>query len=78
MNMSNDNARLGSVVQIDMSVPVWGGCLMIVDEVRSWGCVCSMRIPGGRYVQPTFLRIEHGKYHVIGDAVYIFVEYESE
>lgn len=29
--------KRGEIVQIDPSVPIFGGCLMVVDDPKEWG-----------------------------------------
>lgn len=59
---------IGSVIQVRENIPAWGGCLMIVNKVADWGVQAYMRIPGGREVQTTFLRLRHDEYYYIGEA----------
>jgi hypothetical protein len=59
---------IGSVIQVREDIPAWGGCLMIVNKVADWGVQAYMRIPGGRGVQTTFLRLRHDEYYYIGTA----------
>ena len=41
----------------------WIGCLMIVDEVKSWGVQAYLHVP---MQGDAYLRIKHGEYDVIG------------
>ena len=59
--------KVGSVIQVKETIPAWGGCLMIVDEVKQWGVQCYMRIPG-RKIQTATLRLNHSEYYYIGEA----------
>lgn len=67
--------KVGSVIQVKETVPAWGGCLMIVQEVKEWGVQCYMRLPG-REMKTTYLRLNHSEYYVIGEAE--LVEDENE
>lgn len=58
---------VGSVIQVKETIPAWGGCLMIVDEIKSWGVKCSMRLPGRDNIY-TALRLNHSEYYYIGEA----------
>ena len=60
--------KVNSVIQVKENIPAWGGCLMIVDEVKVWGVCCYMRIPGGREAKTTALRLTHDEYYYIGEA----------
>lgn len=60
--------NVGSVIQVKEDIPAWGGCLMIVDEVKQWGVQVYMRIPGGRGVKTAYLRLRHDEYYYIGEA----------
>ena len=59
--------KVGSVIQVKETIPAWGGCLMIVDEVKQWGVQCYMRIPG-REIKSTAMRLHHSEYYYIGEA----------
>lgn len=37
---------VGEIVEIVKDHP-WGGCLVVVSEVRSWGCIADLRMPDG-------------------------------
>ena len=46
----------------------WIGCLMIVDEVKSWGVQAYLHVP---MQGDAYLRIKHGEYDVIGKAAMV-------
>jgi len=46
----------------------WIGCLMIVDEVKSWGVQAYLHVP---MQGDAYLRIKHGEYDVIGMAAMV-------
>lgn len=61
--------KVGSVIQIKETIPAWGGCLMIVGEVKEWGVQCYMRMPGrDKDALTTALRVNHSEYYYIGEA----------
>ena len=49
----------------------WIGCLMIVDEVKSWGVRAYLHVP---MQGDAYLRIKHGEYDVIGKAAMVAKE----
>lgn len=65
--------KVGTVIQVKETIPAWGGCLMIVDEVKEWGVQASMRLPQ-KEMRVTFLRLNHSEYYVIGDSMLVFDE----
>ncbi len=45
--MKEGNLKVGSVVQIDPEhSKVFGGCFMVVTEVKSWGAIGVINVPG--------------------------------
>lgn len=60
--------KRGSVIQINEKVPEWCGCLMMVDEVKSFGCMASMKIP---LQGVAYLRLMSDQYEYIGEAVFV-------
>jgi len=58
--------KKNSVIQINDNGPEgWIGCLLQVDEVKSWGVLAWVEIPkeGSAY-----LRLETGRFDYIGEA----------
>lgn len=58
--------KKGSIIQVGMSGPVdWIGCLMQVDEVKSFGVQAFVKIPmqGNAY-----LRLNTGQFEYIAEA----------
>lgn len=49
----------------------WIGCLMIVDEVKSWGVQAYLHVP---MQGDAYLRIKHEEYDVIGVAALVAKE----
>ena len=64
------SVTVNSVIQLDPTQSSWGPLLCIVDEVRSWGVRCYAFMVEDRHELPSrmYLRVEHGKYIVIGAA----------
>ncbi len=58
------NAKKNDVIQINEKCGNngWIGCLMIVDEVKSWGVQAYLHVP---MQGDAYLRIKHGEYDVI-------------
>lgn len=59
----------GDIVQVEPSVEMFGGCMVTVTEVKSWGIqgyVQSAGVPGQQYIR---LRVEQFK-HTGGRAVW--------
>lgn len=58
----------GSIVQANENAGEWCGCLLIVDEVKSWGVQAGMKIPnnGTAYIRLTFDQVEY-----IGEAILV-------
>ncbi len=66
----------GSVIQVKGEVQNgWGGCLLIVDEVKSFGVQAYLRIP---MKGDAFIRLEWKDIEYIGYAVYGSVNDEDE
>lgn len=50
----------GDIVQVDPSVEVFGGCLVVVTEPKPWGIqgyVQSAGVPGQQYIRLRFGQI---------------------
>lgn len=51
----------GDIVQVDPSVKIFGGCMVTVTEVKSWGIqgyVQSAGVEGQQYIRLKFADIE--------------------
>ena len=49
--------EIGDIVQVDPSKEVFGGCMVVVTEVKSWGIqgyVQSAGVEGQQYIRLTF------------------------
>jgi hypothetical protein len=46
----------------------WGGCLAVIDEVRSWGVQAYVSIPSNDGQPPgrAFIRLQTGEFEAIG------------
>lgn len=70
------DAQIGDIIQIipkDNDTP-FGACLLIVSEVKSWGVICYLVMPGRHGIAP--YRAEPGEFVIVGKAQYM-VEIES-
>ena len=64
-------ATVGDVIQVDPTHdPMFGGCFGVVDEVGEWGCKL-VAFDGPGMEGTAYYRLAHGKYEVIGRAVWI-------
>lgn len=74
MSRPTERPSEGDIVQIDPGHDVtFGGCLLMVTEVKSWGVQGFVAIPekGGGTPGEAYYRIEHGKYKRIGPAMWV-------
>ncbi len=67
-----DTLKINDVVQIDPAhdPEMFGGCLMVVTEVKTWGLQGYVQIPGKKLAQ-AFYRVADGKYAWVGRAVWV-------
>lgn len=70
MTQADERAKFGSVMQIDPSVDAYGGCMMIVEEVKDWGVKGYAPLLGG--ISP--VRMEWSEVAYIGEAMWVGVE----
>jgi hypothetical protein len=65
--------KVGEIVQVNPSNEVFGGCMVVVTEVKSWGVqgyVQSAGVPGQQYI-----RLKHEDYESTGGmAVWMIIE----
>ncbi len=68
-----DRVQVNDVVQIDPEVDgMFGGCLMIVTEVKLWGVQGYVQIPGqGEAGGQAYYRCKFGDFEFIGHACWI-------
>ena len=76
MEMQN-NVKKNDVIQINEKFKGtgWIGCLMIVDEVKSWGVQAYLHVP---MQGDAYLRLKHEDYDVIGKAALVAKEDEED
>lgn len=66
---------VGDIIQIDPEHdPAFGGCLMVVSEVKSWGVQCYIAIPDKSVANASdrgtaFYRVENGKFEKTGGRI---------
>lgn len=72
-----EKAKKNDVIQINEKCgnKSWMGCLMIVDEVKSWGVQAYLHIP---MQGDAYLRLKHEEYDVIGKAALVAKEDDEE
>lgn len=63
--------KSGDIVQVTDKHDKWYSCLLVVDEVKSWGIQAYITIPqnGGKPLGNAYYRIENGKFEKVGSAV---------
>lgn len=64
----------GDIIQVTDDKDKWYPCLLIVDEVKSWGVMAYMTIPNNSELEPNgnaYYRIENGKFEKVGSAVVV-------
>jgi hypothetical protein len=66
-------AKINDVVQIS-PIHEWGGCFLTVTEVKHWGIQGFVEVP---MKGQAYIRIEHGLYEPIGEAVFTLVDEEN-
>lgn len=57
----DDFIREGDIVQVNPDVETFGGCMVVVTEIKSWGVqgyVQSAGVPGQQYIRCKFADIE--------------------
>ncbi|MBQ6123712.1 MAG: hypothetical protein IJI59_18510 [Clostridia bacterium] len=72
-----NNVKKNDVIQINEKFKGtgWIGCLMIVDEVKSWGVQAYLHVP---MQGDAYLRLKHEEYDVIGKAALVAKEDEED
>jgi hypothetical protein len=72
--------KKGDIVQITDEKHPWFPCLLIVDEVKSWGVQAACLIPKSNVrndVKQAFNRLKTEQVEVVGKAVISFGESET-
>lgn len=66
------------VIQIDPDhSKMFGGCLAIVSEEKPWGVQAYIRVPG-EDGGDAYVRLKHGSFEEIGQAVWAHAESSEE
>lgn len=66
------NWKVGDILQIDVEHDeVFGGCLMIVTEVKSWGAQGYFQIPANSDVKLAYYRVKYENAERVGTAIYV-------
>ena len=69
MNTTTKQVQPGMVIQVNESANAdWTGCLMIVDEVKSFGVQAYIKIP---MEGTAYLRLKWDQFEIIGQAVFV-------
>jgi hypothetical protein len=55
------------IVQVNPGLEGWGGCFVIVTEVKTWGIVGFVKIP---YQGEAYIRVNNGDFEVVGEAAF--------
>lgn len=66
------SVKMHDIIQLtEKAQKGWIACVMVVEEVRSWGVLAYTKIPkhGDAY-----LRVPHGHFEVVGHAVLVHPE----
>lgn len=63
------------VIQVNKEMPEWTGCLLMVDEVKSWGVLAHLRIP---FKGNAYIRLTNDQFEVIGESVFEVKEDETK
>ena len=58
----------GSIIQANENAGDWCGCLLIVDEVKSWGVQAYMMVPKKG---TAFIRLNNDEFDLVGKAVLV-------
>lgn len=53
----------GDIIQANENAGEWAGCLLTVDEVKSFGCQCYLKVP---YQGIAYMRLRSDQYDELG------------
>jgi hypothetical protein len=71
MDTPRTDVAVGDVIQLDPAAhEAFGGCLLIVEEVRTWGLVAAALIPQGGGPAHAPYRVAWGAFARIGPAAW--------
>ena len=62
-NEAPDGINRGSIIQANEQAGDWCGCVLIVDEVKNWGCQAFIHIP---FQGDAYIRLKKEQYDVLG------------
>lgn len=65
----------GSLIQVNEKIHDWFGCVMIVDEVKSWGVQAYLKIPCRGNA---FLRLNWDEFVLLEDKAIFEISDENE
>lgn len=75
----DDQIQTGDIIQITNKEHNWFPCLLIVDEVKSWGCTAYALIPNPQSsTGQAFNRIKAEDYEKVGTAHIVNSDEEQE
>lgn len=63
--------KKGDVIQITERIHSWYGCLLIVDEIKSWGVQAFLLVPQSNdhfEVKIAYTRLKNGSFEKIGSS----------
>lgn len=60
--------KFGSVIQANENAGEWCGCLLIVEEVKTWGVMAGMKIPNSG---TAYIRLKTEQFDYIGEAALV-------
>lgn len=58
----------GDIIQVTKENDPWRGCILMVDEPKSFGCQAFVKIPGRG---EAYIRLEWGEFEKVGNAVLV-------
>ena len=66
---------VGDLVQIKPDHP-WGGCVLVVSEIRTWGCIAYVSIPhnDGTPAGLAYQRLADEEFVIVGQAKWLWSE----
>ena len=74
--MERNNVKRNMVIQANEKAPgEWCGCLLIVDEVKSFGVQAYLRVP---FKGNVYVRLSWEQFDIIGYAVMVETDCDSQ
>lgn len=66
----------GSIIQANENAPVgWQGCVLIVDDVKSWGAQAFLHVP---FQGDAYVRLLKGQFDVLGGEAALMPEEDED